>query len=118
VSQPDEINMTPTDEINEDALYEQAFNELQGDEKVIATWSRSFAEAEGEEEKAKALYISARVEAQKKELYAKLEDAKLEMEAEVARLGDGQKAEMHRMALSLIEKIPQSIKPCFAGVAE
>ena len=33
--------MTPIPEIHEDALAEQAFNELQGEERVVATWSRA-----------------------------------------------------------------------------
>ena len=44
-----------TPEIDEDLLYEQAFNELQGEERVVSTWSRAFAEAAGDEQKAKAL---------------------------------------------------------------
>jgi len=36
-----ELNMTPIPDIDEDALYEQAFNELQGEERVVATCSRA-----------------------------------------------------------------------------
>ena len=31
-------------QIDEDELFQQAFEELENDQKVIATWSRSFAE--------------------------------------------------------------------------
>jgi len=72
--------MTTTPEIDEDVLYEQAFNELQGDERVVSTWSRAFAEAAGDEQKAKALYIWARVSSLKQELSAKFEAGRLEAE--------------------------------------
>lgn len=75
-----EINMTRIPTIEEDVLYEHAFNELQGDKRVVATWSRASAEAEGEENKAKALYILARVASQKQALLAKFESDQLEAE--------------------------------------
>jgi hypothetical protein len=96
VSPTDESNMTTTPEIDEDALYEQAFNELQGEERVVSTWSRAFAEAAGDEQKAKALYISARVSSLKQELSAKFEAGRLEAERrEADRLS---KAEAERKA--------------------
>ena len=58
----------PNLQIDEDELYQQAFEELENDEKVVATWSRSFAEAGGDEQKAKALYIQHRVEVLKTKL--------------------------------------------------
>jgi len=47
--------------IDDDELYQQALEELDNDQKVAATWSRSFAEASGDEQKAKAYYIQLRV---------------------------------------------------------
>lgn len=44
-----------------EAFYEQAFLELEDGRKHIATWSKSFADSEGNLEKAKALYITRRV---------------------------------------------------------
>ena len=55
----------PNLQIDEDELFQQAFEELENNEKVVATWSRSFAEASGDEQKAKALYIQHRVAALK-----------------------------------------------------
>jgi hypothetical protein len=95
---PDEINMTATPTIDEDVLYEQAFNELQRDERVVATWSRAFSEAEGDENKAKALYISARVNAQKRELLAKFEAAQFDAEAEAEAEAEAVRLEVARKA--------------------
>jgi uncharacterized membrane protein YhaH (DUF805 family) len=69
-------------EMDGDALYEQAFNEMQADKTVVATWSRAFSEAEGDEQKAKALYISARVASLKQEILSRhyLETEQLEAE--------------------------------------
>ena len=60
-------NMIMTPKIDEDALYKRAFNELQG-------------EAEGEEKKAKAPYISARAASLKQRLMEKFEVDRLEAE--------------------------------------
>ena len=65
---------TPTSEheesttvnIDEDALYEQAMNEIENDTKVKSLWAKAFANSEGNEEKAKALYIQYRVENSKR----------------------------------------------------
>ena len=65
---------------DEDALYEQAFKELEGDERVIAAWSRAFAEAAGDEQKAKALYIQSRVVTLKQELLDQFEADRWEAE--------------------------------------
>jgi len=80
VSPTDEANMTTTPEIDEDALYEQAFNEMEGDKRVVATWSRAFAEAGGEDQKAKALYIQARVASLQQGLLEMSEADRLEAE--------------------------------------
>ena len=50
-----------TPPVNEDLLYHHAFKELEDDKKFIPTWSRAFAEAVGDEQKAKAIYIKYRV---------------------------------------------------------
>ena len=98
VSPTDESNMTTTPEIDEDALYEQAFNELQGEERVVSTWSRAFAEAAGDEQKAKALYISARVSSLKQELSAKFEAGRLEAERREADRFEGERLEADRLS--------------------
>ena len=67
-------------QIDEDALFEQAFNEIADDEKIVGTWSRAYSEAKGQEQEAKALYIQLRVDALKKQLLEKLEKEKLEAE--------------------------------------
>ena len=54
------------DKIDEDALYEQAMNEIENDTKVKSLWAKAFAHSEGNEEKTKALYIQYRVENLKK----------------------------------------------------
>ena len=64
--------------IDDDELYQQALEELDNDQKVAATWSRSFAEASGDEQKAKAYYIQLRVAG----LKATAEVNKNEMEQE------------------------------------
>ncbi len=64
---PNPVSTTPQSD-DENELYQQAFEELENDEKVVAIWSRSFAEAGGDEQKAKALYIQHRVEILKTEI--------------------------------------------------
>ncbi len=54
--------------IDEDILYEQAMNEIENDIKVKALWAKAFANSDGNEEKAKALYIQYRVENLKKNI--------------------------------------------------
>jgi len=49
------------DNDDEDSLYEQAMDELENNTKVKPLWAKSFAKSEGNEEKAKALYIQYRV---------------------------------------------------------
>lgn len=63
------------DPADEDAFYEQAFKELEDGEKVVAAWSRAFAEAVGDEQKAKALYIQSRVLTLKRKLLDDREEA-------------------------------------------
>lgn len=48
-------------ELNHDRLYEIAFNELRLKKVDKALWARSFAESDGDYEKARARYIHARV---------------------------------------------------------
>jgi len=52
--------------IDEDALYEQAMDEIENDTKVKSLWAKSFANSEGNDERAKALYIHYRVDYLKK----------------------------------------------------
>jgi uncharacterized membrane protein YhaH (DUF805 family) len=63
------------DPADEDAFYEQAFKELEDGERVVAAWSRAFAEAVGDEQKAKALYIQSRVLTLKQKLLDDREEA-------------------------------------------
>jgi len=53
---------TVKENIDEDSLYEQAINELENNTKVKSLWAKAFAKSEGNEEKAKALYIQYRVD--------------------------------------------------------
>lgn len=48
-------------EVNEDALYEQVAEEIESDHLVRGVWIRAFAEADGDENRAKAIYIKTRV---------------------------------------------------------
>lgn len=45
-----------------DDHWEQAYKEVNGGERVTAVWARAFSEADGDENKAKARYVSMRVE--------------------------------------------------------
>lgn len=47
---------------DEDAAYSQALKEIESGTVEQTTWSRAFAEAEGVDAKARALYIKSRVE--------------------------------------------------------
>jgi hypothetical protein len=48
---------------NDDAFYEQAYQELQSDQPDIATWSKALAESGGNKAQAKSAYIRLRVQA-------------------------------------------------------
>lgn len=69
--------------INEDALFERAYLELQNNQKRISTWSRAVAQAKGDETKAEGLYIERRVNELKTAIKDKydLEQAKAETKA-------------------------------------
>lgn len=70
-------------EINEDALFERAYLELQNNQKKISTWSRAIAQAKGDEKKVEGLYIERRVYELKTAIQDKydLEQAKAETKA-------------------------------------
>lgn len=53
---------TNADVSNDDALYEKIWEELSSDEKDISSWTRAYAESNGDEAKAKACYIKIRFE--------------------------------------------------------
>lgn len=53
---------------DEDSVYEQAYEELESESVKKSTWAKAFAEAEGDENKARAFYIKNRVESLKKEM--------------------------------------------------
>jgi hypothetical protein len=44
-----------------DDHWERAYNEVNGGERVTAIWARAFSEADGDESKAKALYLKYRI---------------------------------------------------------
>ena len=79
---PEADNSAPED----DALYEKAWAELEGDSLNRGLWARCYAEVDGDTERAKARYIKARV--------AQLAQAEKErQEAEFSRLRDRQRSE-------------------------
>jgi len=45
----------------DESLWEQALNEIESSNRVQGLWAKSFAEANGDENKAKAIYLKARV---------------------------------------------------------
>ena len=47
--------------MNDDELYDEVARELQAKKVVAGVWTRAFAEAEGQTERARALYIKYRV---------------------------------------------------------
>ena len=52
--------------INEDEIYEKIMIEIENDKKIKSTWAKSFAQSNGDENKANALYINLRIEEIKK----------------------------------------------------
>jgi len=52
--------MDNSSSINEDEFYEQAMEEVESDDKVKGIWAKAFAKAEGNESRAKAMYINVR----------------------------------------------------------
>ena len=49
-------------EINEDNIYEQVMVEIEENKKVKSAWAKALAQSQGDENKAKALYIPMRVQ--------------------------------------------------------
>jgi len=75
---------TVKENIDEDTLYEQAMNEIENDTKVKSLWAKAFANSDGNEEKAKALYIQYRVDDFKRkdeEKQTNIKDGKLREQA-------------------------------------
>jgi len=56
------LNVPIAEAVNEDSLYEQALEELDSNNINKATWAKAFADAEGDDSKARAYYIKRRVE--------------------------------------------------------
>lgn len=48
--------------MSEDEIYEKIMNEIDNDQKVKSLWAKAFAESDGDENKAKALYIKLRLQ--------------------------------------------------------
>jgi len=80
--------------INENALYEQALNEIENDTKDRAIWAKAYANSDGNKEKTKALYIKFRVKEEKKQEKIKQEniDRILDNSYEAKRVKEIQKA--------------------------
>jgi uncharacterized membrane protein YhaH (DUF805 family) len=49
------------DLVDEDSIYEQVMLEIEEDRKVKSTWAKAFAQSDGDENKAQAMYITFRV---------------------------------------------------------
>lgn len=73
----------------ESEFFAKALKEIEDDKKAPADWARAFSEADGETEKAKALYIKQRVVSLTDMFIAEEED-RLEAEEERRRLGEEQ----------------------------
>ena len=69
---------------SDDSYYEQAFLELENNQKHIGTWAKVFSAANGDEKQAKVLYLKVRSEVLKQEavLDEQIEEAK-RLEAEI-----------------------------------
>jgi hypothetical protein len=68
-----------SDTLLEDEIYEKVMLEIEEDKKVKSTWAKAFAQSQGDENKAKALYISLRVQEiqlEQKQYQAYLKDKK------------------------------------------
>ena len=59
----DEVQNIITEADIDDEVYEQAMIEIDEDKKVKATWARALSQADGDKDKAEALYIQFRVKA-------------------------------------------------------
>lgn len=81
---PPARTMNPTP-VSEEALYEQAMREAESGQVRAGVWAKAFAEAAGETNKQKALYIQYRVEQEKGLLADAEKAARLEAEAALKR---------------------------------
>ena len=82
-----------------DEYLEAAYNEIQNDDKHVATWARAFSKSEGDVSRAEAIYIKDRseklfekAEAEAKRLADEAKANRLADEAEAKRLADEAKA--------------------------
>jgi len=71
-SQQDCFKYNENLEINEDEVYEKVMLEIEEDKKIKSTWAKAFAQSQGDENKAKALYINLRVDECKKHIIKKV----------------------------------------------
>jgi hypothetical protein len=71
--------------LNEELLYERVVNELESGQTRPGIWGKALADSEGDEQKARALYIKYRVQAIKDE--ADVAEAIAEQRKEVERQG-------------------------------
>ena len=122
----------PSERLTENELFEQAYNEVENDELNTGLWARALSDSDGEEKKAKALYLKLRVQHLKDEqqLFAqklrtrnkikKQQAAKREQErkdknsrkaAEAARLqkqeDDRKKMELERQEIERLSALPK-----------
>jgi ribosomal protein S8 len=71
--------------ILEEQLYEKVVNELQQNVRKNGLWAKAIAKSQGDEAKAKALYISLRVQSLMDELEIRKEQVQEEIEAELEK---------------------------------
>lgn len=73
--------------MNDDAFYDEVARELQAKQMIPGLWTKAYAEAGGEVEKARALYIRLRVEQ-----LSEARNAELAEERRTAAVAAGQRA--------------------------
>jgi len=59
----EEQSITTVASVNDDEIYEQVMLEIEEDRKVKSAWARALSQADGDKDKAEALYIQFRVKA-------------------------------------------------------
>lgn len=92
---------------SDEDLFEQVAKELDSGGVVRSTWTRAFAEADGDDNRARAIYIRHRV-ARLQTDRAKAEQARAEIRAEQARveIERAQHAQERRKLLALQNSVP------------
>ena len=96
--------------MNEEEIYESISKEIDNDEKKKGLWTKAFGESDGDENKAKALYIKYRfdqIKAGHKEIEQEEEEVKIDSKLESEKRKIGPKKESQDEFINRLKGQPE-----------